>query len=73
MAAGTLGVVEILPSELARMRALMEKYADLPMDVADASLVVVAERLKLHKVFTLDRRDFLLYRRQDARPFEIFP
>lgn len=41
---------------------LMERYADHPMDLADASLIVVGERTKSNKVFTIDRRDFETYR-----------
>jgi uncharacterized protein len=37
---------------------LMERYADHPMDLADASLVVAAEVMKTRKVFTVDRKDF---------------
>ena len=40
----------------------MAKYADLPMDFADATLVVLAELLGTTTVFTLDRRDFGIYR-----------
>ncbi len=70
---GGLWLVEIMTAELPRLRYLMGKYADLPMDLADASLVVVAERSKLHKIFTLDRRDFRIYRPRHVRSFEIFP
>jgi predicted nucleic acid-binding protein len=56
----------------ARMRALMEKYADVPMALADASLVAVAETLRLRRVFTLDS-DFRVYRANDKEPFEIVP
>jgi len=42
--------------------ALMEQYSDRPMDLADASLVVAAERLRTRAIFTLDRRDFDVYR-----------
>ena len=42
----------------------MVRYADHPMDLADASLVVLTEALKLRKVFTLDRNDFTTYRIQ---------
>ena len=45
-----------------RVRELMRKYRDLPMDVADAALVAVAEREGITRVFTLDRRDFEVYR-----------
>lgn len=47
---------------LARAFGLMIKYADAPMDLADASLVAAAESLALHKVFTIDRNDFAIYR-----------
>jgi len=40
----------------------VEKYRDLPMDLADASLVVAAESLGTRKVFTIDRTDFRAYR-----------
>jgi uncharacterized protein len=45
-----------------RLRDLMHKYRDLPMDLADAALVRIAERERLRRVFTLDRRHFTLYR-----------
>ncbi len=47
---------------LARAFGLMIKYADAPMGLADASLVVAAESLALRKVFTIDRNDFAIYR-----------
>lgn len=50
------------PSTLARAFELMDLYADHPMDLADASLVVAAETLGTRKVFTVDRRDFRAYR-----------
>jgi predicted nucleic acid-binding protein len=40
----------------------MVHYADQPMDLADASLVVLAETLRQEKVFTIDRGDFFTYR-----------
>jgi hypothetical protein len=40
----------------------MRKYRDLPMDLADAALVRVAERERLRRIFTVDRRDFQIYR-----------
>jgi predicted nucleic acid-binding protein len=47
---------------LARAFELMDMYADHPMDLADASLVVAAESLGTRRVFTLDRKDFEVYR-----------
>jgi uncharacterized protein len=55
------------------MRELMEKYRDLPMDLADASLVRVAEREDLTRIFTLDRRHFSVYRPGRRRRFSILP
>ena len=57
--------VTLLPLErddAPRMKELMRKYRDLPMDLADAALVRVAERERIQSVFTLDRRDFTVYR-----------
>ena len=59
------------PGELARMAELMSKYNDRPMDFADASLVALAERLSLRKIFTLDRGDFSTYRVAGKSPFTI--
>ena len=55
-----------------RARALMTKYRDMPMDLADASLVALAEALELTRVFTLDS-DFQVYRWKGKRRFEILP
>ncbi len=70
---GALRLSEILPDDLGRMRSLMEKYSDLPMDFADASLVAMAESLNVRKIFTLDRRHFALYRPRHTHFFELFP
>lgn len=66
----------ILPldrGDATRMRELMRKYGDLPMDMADAALVRVAERERLRTVFTLDRRGFLVYRPARLGRFSIVP
>jgi len=47
---------------LQRCFELMDKYEDLPMDFADASLLVLAEKFKTTKVFTLDFEDFRIYK-----------
>lgn len=49
-------------ADLRRAFALMEQYADHPMDLADASLIVAAEVLRTRKIFTIDRHDFATYR-----------
>jgi uncharacterized protein len=59
------GVLQLLSLDLAdvpRIRELMSKYADRPMDLADAALVRVAEREGIRKIFTVGREDFGVYR-----------
>lgn len=55
---------------LQRAFGLMEQYADHPMDLADASLIVAAEALKVNRVFTLDRQDFETYRIQRGHRYQ---
>jgi uncharacterized protein len=59
---GGLAVWFLDETSLQRAFALMEQYADHPMDLADASLIVAAEALPTRKVFTIDRQDFTTYR-----------
>lgn len=54
-----------------RMRERMEQYRDLPMDLADAALVRVAERDALTGIFTLDRKRFSIYRPGRRRRFAL--
>ncbi len=58
---------------LRRCRDLMEQYADVPMDYADATLVSLAEALDTDVVLTTDRRDFGIYRIRERRPFRVLP
>jgi predicted nucleic acid-binding protein len=59
--------------DILRTREVMKKYKDLPMDLADAALVAVAEREKVRRIFTLDRRDFEIYRPTKLGRFIILP
>ncbi|MGH7826679.1 MAG: type II toxin-antitoxin system VapC family toxin [Candidatus Binatia bacterium] len=70
------GAVEILTlghSDIPRMKELMRKYRDLPMDIADAALVRIAEREKIRRIFTLDQRGFQIYRPFRLGRFSILP
>jgi uncharacterized protein len=58
--------------ELTRMETLMEQYRDVPMDLADASLVAIAEVLNQRQIFTLDS-DFYIYRFCGNQSFEVVP
>lgn len=68
--ASRLVVHDFIPAELERMSALMEKYHDTPMDLADASLIAVAETRAMRSIFTLDS-DFYIYRLADGSTLEI--
>lgn len=59
-------------TEQKRMCELMEQYQDIPMDLADASLVAIAEALNQRSIFTLDS-DFYVYRLFSTQPFEVVP
>lgn len=70
------GGAVLVPStakSLERVRKLLDKYADLPMDFADATLVALAEVLDCTSVFTTDRTDFSVYRLKGRKPFRILP
>lgn len=71
-AAGRLTLHDLEAADVDRMAELMDKYQDQPMDLADASLVVTADRLGFRRVFTLDR-DFRIYRLADGSAFDIVP
>ena len=60
--AGGLSVWLFERTSLTRAFELMERYADHPMDLAGASLVVAAESVGTRQVFTLDRKDFATYK-----------
>src|SRR3990172_11430093 len=58
---------------LKRGLELMEKYKDIPMDFADATLVVLAEEMGIIEVFTLDVRGFRTYRMHGKKVFRLWP
>lgn len=55
------------------MAAYLEKYADLKPQLADVSLLYLAERENISTVFTLDRRDFSVYRIEQNKPLVLLP
>ena len=67
-----LAVVDLPSRAVDRTRILMAKYADVPMSLADATLVSLAEQRNLRRVFTLDS-DFSIYRFRGRRAFELVP
>jgi predicted nucleic acid-binding protein len=72
LAGGAVLVPQSLTS-VRRCRELLEQYENVPMDFADATLVVLAEDLGTDLVLTTDRKDFGIYRIGGKRPFRIKP
>jgi predicted nucleic acid-binding protein len=72
-AKGDLEIAEQGMDERRRIEVLMEKYQDRPMDLADASLVVLAEARGLRDIFTLDHSDFRTYRIGRRHAFRLWP
>jgi uncharacterized protein len=66
-------VCDLARTDVARMKALMERYRDLPMYLADAALVALAEREGIQRIFTLDRRDFAVYRTATGKRLTVVP
>jgi uncharacterized protein len=62
-----LTIYEIQESDYIRLFGLMEQYRDRPMDLADATLVLAAEKTGYRQILTLDS-DFLFYRIRDGPP-----
>ncbi len=71
--AGGAALVPTTTAALRRAAELLDQYDNLPMDYADATLVVLAEELDTDLVFTTDRRDFGVYRIKRRRRFRILP
>lgn len=70
------GLVKLAPLDdeaLAWIIAFMERYADANAQMADAALMYLAEQEGIDTVFTLDRRDFSIYRTTDGRALTIVP
>jgi predicted nucleic acid-binding protein len=70
---GAVRLLSLDETDIPSMKSLMEKYQDLPMDMADAALVRVAEREGIRRVLTLDRRDFSVYRLPRKGLFTLLP
>ncbi len=69
VADGNLLVWTPVVDQLSRIPLLMRRYANLPMDLADASLVLLAEHLGHGRILSTDERDFETYRWKNHKPF----
>jgi predicted nucleic acid-binding protein len=71
-ASNRLQLLDLTSTEIDRAEKLMTKYADLPMDLGDATLIAVAESRSFSRIFTLDS-DFRVYRLRGGAVLEIVP
>ena len=55
---GAFTLVDLTSEDLPRCRELVHRYRDLPLGLADASVIATAERLRLQRILTLDQRHF---------------
>lgn len=70
------GAYELAPfgaADVARAAEIMDRHSELAIGLADASLVVLSERLGTVRILTLDERHFRALRGARGRPFRILP
>jgi predicted nucleic acid-binding protein len=66
-------LVDLTSDDLPRCRELVGQYRDLPLGLADASVVATAERLNIARLFTVDQRHFRAIQPRGLEPFKILP
>lgn len=66
---GGAQLAQIEEDALDRFDVMLDKYSDNPMDLADASLVWLGEKLRVTNIISLDHSDFAIYRTAAGRPF----
>ncbi len=69
LANGAFDIFDLKPQQSQRIAELMQQYDNLPMDLADASLVILAEHLGHGRILSIDQRDFNVYRWKNNKPF----
>ncbi|HEY7602352.1 MAG TPA: PIN domain-containing protein [Methylomirabilota bacterium] len=73
VADGELGLVELTTHDLRRTLELLDRYASARIGFVDATVVAAAERLRISRILTTDRRDFSLIRPRHCKAFELLP
>jgi predicted nucleic acid-binding protein len=73
VSSGAYELASFGPADVAEARQVLDAYRDLEPGLADASIVVLAERLDADTVLTLDERRFRALRRSSGRAFRLLP
>jgi hypothetical protein len=71
--AGILEIPQVDGMEASQIAIIMDQFASLRPQFADAMLVYLAHRENINTIFTLDRRDFSVYRTARKKPFLLLP
>jgi hypothetical protein len=70
---GEMAMEDLTVQDLRRALELLRRYDDARLGFVDASVVAIAERLKIERILTTDRRDFSLVRPRHCKQFELLP
>jgi predicted nucleic acid-binding protein len=73
IAVGSFELVTLTSDDLERSTDLIERYANLPLGAADASVIAVAERLDVRQILTLDRAHFSIVHPRHFDVFQLLP
>lgn len=73
LARGELKLEPLLAADLKRIGTILDDYEDLDVGFVDASVVAMAERLRLRRILTTDRRHFGAIRPKHCRAFDLVP
>ena len=73
LAAGEFAIEAVVASDWLRIAELVARYQDLPLGTVDGSVVAAAERLRISKIATLDRRHFSIVRPAHIDAFDLVP
>lgn len=63
----------VTKTDMPRIYELLEQYSDAELDFVDATITVLAERLNIRRILTVDQRDFRIIRPAHCAYFEILP
>lgn len=73
LAAGDFTIAPVMAGDWLRIAELVSRYRDLPLGTVDSSVVATAERLRINRIATLDRRHFSIVRPNHIDSFELLP
>ncbi|SBW28272.1 type II toxin-antitoxin system VapC family toxin [Protofrankia symbiont of Coriaria ruscifolia] len=73
VARGTFELVRLTSADLNRMAELVRRYADFPFGSVDASVIAIAERFRVDRVATIDRRHFSVVRPSHVPALTLLP